>query len=129
MTRWTLSLILIALVGCADSRTESAESTAAGSEPDLEAIQAVIHDQINGAGGKMAVADADLTFDYLHEGIEDKEGMYVSCADFKSATGDTYDLDYYVGEGEGGELEVAKITLHEKNGTPVNEVLWTKAAD
>ena len=125
----TLGLVMIALVGCSSGGNDSPDGTTAQSEPDKEAIQSIIRDQISqttDADGRMTVQGTEVTFDHLHDGLETKDGMYVSCADFKTGSDETYDIDYYVESAADGGFEVAKVTLHGKTGTPVNEVLWTK---
>lgn len=63
-------------------------------------------------------------FGYLHKGLKDKGGAYVSCVDFVAGD-DIYDVDYYV-EKHAGHYHVTKEILHKKNGQKINKVLWSK---
>ncbi len=74
--------------------------------------------------GKYDIKGESTAFDYIHDGVSKKDGLHVSCADFK-LNDDVYDIDYYVKE-EGEEFTVVKEVLHKKNGEEVNEVLWEK---
>ena len=70
------------------------------------------------------IEDSNFEYDYLHDGLKIEDGLYVSCADFKS--GDMVnDVDIYVKEQEGNYV-VVKEVLHKKNGEEVNEVIWEK---
>jgi hypothetical protein len=63
-------------------------------------------------------------FDYLHEGVEKKGDLYVSCADVKVGA-DVYDIDYYV-KDQSGKYIVIKEVLHKINKEKVNRTLWQK---
>ena len=56
-----------------------------------------------------------LNFDKLHTGIIKKGSFYVSCADFKDAKGNKYDIDFLVGQ-QGGELLTMEAIVHSVNG-------------
>jgi hypothetical protein len=70
------------------------------------------------------IEDLEGVYDYLHEGVNFKDGMYVSCADVKVGE-DIYDIDYYVKE-ENGKFTVVKEVLHKIKGKKVNRLLWEK---
>jgi ABC-type antimicrobial peptide transport system permease subunit len=70
------------------------------------------------------IEDLDGVFDYLHDGVEKKEGLYVSCADVKVGA-DIYDIDYYIKE-ENGRYTVVKEVLHKKNDEKINKLIWKK---
>ena len=57
----------------------------------------------------------ELTFKEVHSGIVKKEDFYVSCADFTDASGNLYDVDFLVGESNGG-FRVYQAILHKVNG-------------
>lgn len=116
------------LLGCQQRPDNSAPSPEAQAALDIAAVQSVMQDYIEratDAGGTMTIQGMQATFDHLHEGLETREGLYASCADFTTPDGNTYDLDYYV-DASGGDLEVAKVVFHKKNGESVNEVFWTR---
>ncbi len=58
-----------------------------------------------------------LTLDKVHKDKLSKvaEGTYFACSDFKSKDGKTYDLDFFLKEGDSG-LQVSEITVHKENG-------------
>lgn len=98
-----------------------------GSGVDKAAIQAAMlkyiahktnYDQTYNLDGRK------VTFDYLHGGLKEKGGLYISCVDFKAGR-DVYDVDYYVREKKGNH-KVVKEVLHKKNGKAINKVLWSK---
>ena len=64
----------------------------------------VIYDSVDGELVKMALEE-------LHSGIVKKGNFYVSCADFKSADGVKYDLDFMVAESQ-GRLKVFQALIH-----------------
>lgn len=63
-------------------------------------------------------------FDYLHDGVKSKDGLYISCADVKVSK-DVYDIDYYV-KKENSKYTVIKEVLHKIKGEEVNRTLWDK---
>lgn len=66
--------------------------------------------------GKTDLDGVMAEFDYLHGGVKEKDGMKVSCADFKAEDG-VYDVDYYVDSN----CKVVKVILHKKNGNLINK--------
>ncbi|MDA2919013.1 hypothetical protein MYX76_05885 [Desulfobacterota bacterium AH_259_B03_O07] len=56
-----------------------------------------------------------LKFKELHSGLVKKGDFYVSCADFVDDEGNTYDLDFLVGEKD-GEYSVYQAIVHKVNG-------------
>ena len=75
-------------------------------------------------GKECKLGDITAQFDYLHEGVKEKDGYYVSCASYMVGN-DEYDADYYVKE-QNGEFVVEKELLHKKNDELINKVLWHK---
>ncbi|MFC1754668.1 hypothetical protein ACFL96_14930 [Thermoproteota archaeon] len=113
------------------SEDKGSASTATDKTIDKAGIQAVILQCINKeqcpATKTCKIKETNAEFDYLHSGVKEVDGLYVSCADFKA--GDTtYDVDYYVKE-EGGKYRVVKMVLHKENGQLVNEVMYDEALD
>ena len=62
-------------------------------------------------GSAYEIQGVTTQFDYLHDGVKEKDGLFVSCA------------DYFV-KAENGTYTVVKEMLHKKNGEPVDEVIW-----
>ncbi len=93
---------------------------------DKEAVQGAMTNYIEvktaSGGGVYDINGVVAELDYLHSGVKEKDGLFVSCADFK-ANGDVYDIDYYV-SAKDGEYTVIKEVFHKKNGKKVNEDLW-----
>ena len=52
-----------------------------------------------------------LTFDDLHKGIVRKGEFFVSCADFRDAYGEIYDLDFLVADTDEG-YRVMQTVVH-----------------
>ena len=131
-------VLLFAAAGCqsqADApaseaqQAETQQTEATPDGPSKAEVQGVMKEYIQDntdADGQRSIQGAPATFDYLHDGLKQKDGMHVSCADFRAASGDTLDIDYYVDSTATGGLEVAKVTFHKRNDQPVNEVLWTR---
>ena len=75
------------------------------------------HIEENSVDGRYILYDAvddkllKLKLDGLHEGIVQKSDYYVSCADFVTATGQFYDLDFLVVE-EGGKFKALQGVVH-----------------
>ncbi len=84
-------------------------------------------DQTTDADGRLDIQGTAVVFDYLHEGVTTNDGMYVSCADFKSESGEVYDIDYYVDSTDTG-LEVERVVFHKRGDEEVNEVLWSRGS-
>lgn len=48
-----------------------------------------------------------------------KEDAYFACTDFITADGQvSYDIDFWMKKGKGGELSVYQTKIHKKDGTP-----------
>jgi hypothetical protein len=56
-----------------------------------------------------------LTLDNIHEGIVRKGDFFVSCADFKDASGKLYDLDFLVAK-QGDDYRVIQALVHAVDG-------------
>lgn len=91
---------------------------------DKKAVRAAMVEYIEAktVDGVYLIENEATSLDYIHSGVSEEEGLYVSCADFKKA-GDTYDIDYYVME-EDGKYVVVKEALHKRNGKKIGRVLW-----
>jgi hypothetical protein len=87
-----------------------------------EAMGRFIQDKLANNEGVYEIKGAKANFDYIHASVEEKDGLFVSCADFKIGD-EGYDIDYYV-EAKEEKYIVVKEVLHKKNGELVNEVLW-----
>ncbi len=60
-----------------------------------------------------------VAFDHVHDKVETTPGgRYFACADFQSAAGPVYDVDYYVAR-RSGKFTVEDIVLHELGGKTV----------
>ncbi len=70
------------------------------------------------------IGDLKGVFDYIHDEVKSKGGLYVSCADVKVGK-DVYDIDYHV-KKENGKYTVVKEVLRELNGEKINRILWEK---
>lgn len=124
------SLALLLMASCAteketaDSADDSATEMAApdNSEQIKTAMQTYVDAKLAAGNNVYAIGDLEGTYDYLHDGIKEKYGNHVSCADVKVGE-DVYDVDLYVAETESG-FAVVKEVLHQKNGEAVNELLW-----
>lgn len=59
-----------------------------------------------------------LTLEKVHEDklARTAEDTYFACADFKATDGKKYDLDFFLGVDEEGDLEVVEITVHKQDG-------------
>lgn len=97
-----------------------------GSGVDKAAVQAAILNCIHKGNCPKdqicTIEGVEVKFDYLHAGVKEKKGLHVSCADFVTESGDTYDLDYYV-KKTGRTYKVVKKILHKKNAKSINKVL------
>jgi len=114
-----LMIGILFLVGCTQTVTDEVDNVGVQA-----AMDSFVQARLAESDGVYAVGDVDTEFDYLHDGVSEKDGLFVSCADFKS--GDSvYDVDYYVKE-ENGQYEVVKEVFHKLDGEEVNEVLWEK---
>jgi hypothetical protein len=88
------------------------------------AMAGFIDAKLKEQGGRYSIDGIKTEFDYLHDGVKEKGGLFVSCADFKAGDG-VYDIDYYV-KREGDSYVVVKEVFHKKNGEKVDRVLWQK---
>jgi hypothetical protein len=114
---WTV-LVAVFVVAC-----ESQERRA---EIDTEAVQAAMNSfvqtKLTQQGGTYDAKGVKAEFDYLHSGVKEDNGLYVSCADF-IVDEEGYDVDYYV-LFENATYTVVKEVLHKRNGEVVDEILW-----
>lgn len=86
------------------------------------AMENFIRGKLSSQGGLYEIKGVKAEFDYLHSGVKEDGGLFVSCADFKAGN-DVYDIDYYVKNTDGKYIVVKEI-FHKKNEKPVNDVLW-----
>lgn len=129
MKKWILLSLLAVLVfsGRSFAQVKGSRSTTNAGKVDIDkaAIQGVmsqyIHTKTSPETNTYAIDGAEAKFDYIHSGVKEADGLYVSCADFKAGD-EVYDIDYYVEEKD-GEYEVVKEVLHKKNGKDINKVL------
>ena len=135
--RGAILLMTIGVAGCQDyEEAIEAGGGVATVELDTAAIQAAMSTFNAGVQAAMRTfiegrmsADKNYSlngvqsrFDSIHDGVSEKDGLFVSCVDFKAGE-DVYDVDYYV-KAENGAFTVVKELLHKKNGEAVDEVLW-----
>ena len=119
MKKGIASVAVLALAFCV-AGCQGAEEA-----PDNAAIQRAMDTFIQGKlseGDAYEIQGVTTLFDYLHDGVKEKDGFYVSCADFKAGD-DVYDVDYFV-KADNGSYTVVKELLHKKNGEAVDEVIW-----
>jgi hypothetical protein len=112
-------LALAMLVSC--TRGEKAASDDAKARAQA-AMQEFIDAKLAEGNNSYMIEDKAGMYDYLHEGVNFKDGMYVSCADVKVGN-DIYDIDYYV-KKENGNYTVVREVLHKIKGEKVNRLLW-----
>lgn len=121
------ALFAVILAGCKGEVKEGeeameAEVMAIDTAAVQEAMSNFIQQKLEVFEGMYPIDDVEAKFDHLHAGVNQMDGYYASCADFKVGE-DVYDIDFYV-KAENGEYTVVKEVLHKKNGEAVNEVLW-----
>ena len=128
-------LIFIALIFCVFIFIHAEKDTSAMSilTPPLSK-----NEQENVKGATKEYVDAKLAenqnvykienlkgvFDNIHDEVDSKGGLYVSCADIKVGN-DVYDIDYYVKKAN-GKYAVVKEVLSKVNGEKINRILWEK---
>ena len=128
-------LIFIALIFCVFIFIHAEKDTSAMSilTPPLSK-----NEQENVKGATKEYVDAKLAenqnvykienlkgvFDNIHDEVDSKGGLYVSCADIKVGN-DVYDIDYYVKKAN-GKYAVVKEVLSKVNGNKINRILWEK---
>lgn len=113
-----LMLIALLLAGCAAGLKVREDASV------REAIDTYIRGKIVYDGGVYIIKGVEADFDFLHEGVSEKDGYFVSCADFTDGP-IRYDIDFYV-KRTGFGYRVVKTVLHKKNGIALNELLWMK---
>ena len=86
------------------------------------AMNQYIQNKLAAHGGVYNIGETKTTFDYIHSGVREKEGLFLSCADFKAGN-DVIDVDFYV-KDEDGKYTVVKEVYHKKNGKVITELLW-----
>ena len=132
-TRKTI-LIFIALIFCvlifvyAEKDTSAMSSQAPLSNNEQVKVKSATKEYVD---AKLAennnvykIEDLKGVFDHIHDEVESKGGLYVSCADVKVGK-DVYDIDYYV-KKENGKYTVVKEILRKLNGGKINRILWEK---
>lgn len=105
-----------------------------------EAIRGYIQKDTRLKGGYFLVYDPvakkplALMLDRVHDDklCQVSEHVCFACADFKTAEGQVYDLDFFV-KHSGSGLEVTEISVHKEDGKPrynwnEKEGVWTKKA-
>jgi hypothetical protein len=118
MEKRYLSILIIAftvIIGC----TLATEARAIDKEAVKGAMK--IYIDANTTGEEYMIEGEATAFDYIHSGVSETDGLFVSCADFK-ADNSTYDIDYYV-ELKDGKYNVVKEILHKVDGKKVNRLL------
>jgi len=109
---------MLLIVGCAGGKAaDTVDKQAVQKAMDIF-IQKKLADNDN----VYDINGVETEFDYLHDGVNEKDGLFVSCADFKAGD-DVYDVDYYVKKSN-GKYTIVKEVYHKKNGEKVNKVLW-----
>ena len=60
-----------------------------------------------------------LKLDKVHRDKLSKvgDGLYFACSDFKTTSGKTYDLDFFMESTESG-LQVSEVMIHKESGNP-----------
>jgi hypothetical protein len=115
-TKSVILVVFIFVLGC--SRQVNGPDTAGVQA----AMKGFIEERMAGQGGAYSIKGVSAEFDYLHDGVDERDGLFVSCADFKAGD-DVYDIDYYV-KAEGGVYTVVREVLHKRNKEEVGTVLW-----
>jgi len=121
-------LAVLVFYGSAFAEDKGSRSAADAGAVDIDktaihdAMSQYIHAKTSPETNTYAVEGVGAKFDYIHSGVNEKDGLYVSCADFKAGD-DVYDVDYYVKEKE-GNYEVVKEVLHKKNGETIDRMLY-----
>lgn len=129
MKKWIALSVLAVLVFCGSAFAEDkgSRSTADAGEVNIDktaiqdAMSRYIHTKTSPDTKAYAIDGVEAKFDYIHSGVKETDGLYVSCADFRAGD-DVYDVDYYVAKKD-GKYEVTKEVLHKKNGEDINKVL------
>jgi hypothetical protein len=121
-------LAVLVFYGSAFAEDKGSRSSAGAGDVSMDktAIQdsmsQYIRAKTSSENNTYAIEGVGAKFDYIHSGVNEKDGLYVSCADFRAGD-DVYDIDYYVEEKD-GNFEVIKEVLHRKNGEEINKVLY-----
>ncbi|MEE9543728.1 MAG: hypothetical protein V3V95_08095 [Thermodesulfobacteriota bacterium] len=114
-----LALLLVSLLAGCMARPMVRDDAAV-----REAVVGYIKGKTVYDGGAYIIKGIDTDFDFLHDGVSEKDGYLVSCADFTDGP-IRYDIDFYVLETRFG-YKVVKTVLHKKNNIELNELLWKK---
>ena len=118
-------LVLVTEISFASENKGSQHAVSEATQKyDKKAIQSVMLELIHKNNDTIVVEEQTATFDYLHDGMKEKDGYYVSCADFKAGD-NVYDIDYYVKDRNGIYI-VERVVYHKKNGEEVNQNVWEK---
>ncbi|WP_257670459.1 transglutaminase-like domain-containing protein [Parapedobacter tibetensis] len=125
-----LTLILTSFIlSCNSGSTEKEDGKLDNTVPtvvtaDIEAgIKAHIDEQVKKGGGyfHMKTADKDLKLELVRVHTEYLANLgprsHFACVDLADVSGDVYDVDFFL-EGDPGEMNVTKTTLHKLNGKP-----------
>lgn len=126
---WLIFAVLIAVIlaGCQGEVKEGEQAGEADAAAiDTAAIQDAmghfIEQKLEVFDGLYPIDEVEAEFAGLHAEVNEGDGLYASCADFKAGE-DVYDVDFYV-KVENGKYTVVREVLHKMNGEVVNEVLW-----
>ena len=116
-----LALVVIFLAGCMARPMVRDDASA------RKAITNYIKGKIVYDGGAYIIKEVDTEFESLHDGISEKDGKLVLCADFTDGPV-RYDIDFYVVQTRSG-YSIVKTVLHKKNGIELNELLWMRVEE
>jgi len=126
MKKMYFILLVIVFAGIVASCKKQEQEQVKEKEIDKVAVQTAmdsfIQEKLSTQEGTYDIKGVNAKFDYLHDGVKESDGLFVSCADFKAGE-DVYDIDYYV-RTENEKSSVVKVMFHKKNGEIVDEVLW-----
>lgn len=130
MKKWIALSIFAVLVFSGSSFAEDKGSRSSIGSGDVSIDKTAIQDSMSQyiraktspQTNTYAIEGVGAKFDYIHSGVKEMDGLYVSCADFRAGK-NVYDIDYYVAKKD-GEYKVTKEVLHKKNGEEINKVLY-----
>ena len=133
MKKTTLALLALTVLafGCSKSgqsgKTDADSTMAETAAHDNEAIQAVaaayVDAKLAAADSMYVIGDKSGAYDYMHDGVREMDGWFVSCIDVLVGD-DVYDVDLYVMMHDDGSYMVGREVLHTINGEESGMVLW-----
>ena len=91
----------------------------------LETIERYVKHDVELKGGFLIVDPRSntplrLEFDYVHKGVKSHPDGYLTCVDFKDASGTVYDIDVVVA-GSGEKMAVYDVFVHKVDGKVVDK--------